>query len=260
MDLQLKDKVILVTGGSKGIGHGISMILAAEGAIPVIIGRDENSMLEVVADIENNGGKASYSMAELTDPEQCRLAVETAVEKYGKIDGVVNNAGINDGVGLENGNYEDFLRSINRNLTHYYLMAHYALPELKKTQGSIVNIGSKTSVTGQGGTSGYAASNGGRNAITREWAVELLPYNIRVNAVIVAECYTPLYDRWIKTFDNPEEKLKSITDKIPLGQRMTTAEEIASTVAFLLSNRSSHTTGQLLFVDGGYTHLDRSIS
>jgi L-fucose dehydrogenase len=260
MDLQLKDKVILVTGGSKGIGHGISVLLAAEGAIPVIIGRDRKSMLEVVADIERSGGKASFAMAELTDPEQCRLAVEITVEKYGKIDGVVNNAGINDGVGLENGNYDDFLRSINRNLTHYYLMAHYALPELKKTQGAIVNIGSKTSVTGQGGTSGYAAANGGRNAITREWAVELLPYKIRVNAVIVAECYTPLYDRWLKTFDNPEEKLKSITDKIPLGQRMTTAEEIASTVAFLLSNRSSHTTGQLLFVDGGYTHLDRSIS
>ena len=260
MDLQLKDKVILVTGGSKGIGHGISILLAAEGAIPVIIGRDESSMLAVVADIVKDGGKASYSMAELTDPEQCRLAVESVVEKYGKIDGVVNNAGVNDGVGLENGNYEDFIKSINRNLTHYYLMAHYALPELKKTQGAIVNIGSKTSVTGQGGTSGYAAANGGRNAITREWAVELLPYNIRVNAVIVAECYTPLYDRWIKTFDNPEEKLKAITDKIPLGQRMTTSEEIASTVAFLLSNRSSHTTGQLLFVDGGYTHLDRSIS
>lgn len=260
MDLQLKDKVILVTGGSKGIGHGISILLAAEGAIPVIVGRDESSMLEVVADIVKDGGKASYSMAELTDPEQCKLAVESVVEKYGKIDGVVNNAGVNDGVGLENGNYEDFIKSINRNLTHYYLMAHYALPELKKTQGAIVNIGSKTSVTGQGGTSGYAAANGGRNAITREWAVELLPYNIRVNAVIVAECYTPLYDRWIKTFDNPEEKLKAITDKIPLGQRMTTSEEIASTVAFLLSNRSSHTTGQLLFVDGGYTHLDRSIS
>jgi L-fucose dehydrogenase len=260
MDLQLKDKVILVTGGSKGIGHGISILLAAEGAIPVIVGRDESSMLAVVADIVKDGGKASYSMAELTDPEQCRLAVESVVEKYGKIDGVVNNAGVNDGVGLENGNYEDFIKSINRNLTHYYLMAHYALPELKKTQGAIVNIGSKTSVTGQGGTSGYAAANGGRNAITREWAVELLPYNIRVNAVIVAECYTPLYDRWIKTFDNPEEKLKAITDKIPLGQRMTTSEEIASTVAFLLSNRSSHTTGQLLFVDGGYTHLDRSIS
>jgi L-fucose dehydrogenase len=260
MDLQLKDKVILVTGGSKGIGHGISVLLAEEGAIPVIIGRDRKSILEVVAEIEKSGGKASFAMAELTDPEQCRNVVESTVEKYGRIDGVVNNAGVNDGVGLENGNYEDFLRSINRNLTHYYLMAHYALPELKKTQGAIVNIGSKTSVTGQGGTSGYAAANGGRNAVTREWAVELLPYNIRVNAVIVAECYTPLYDRWIKTFDNPEEKLKGITDKIPLGQRMTTAGEIANTVAFLLSNRSSHTTGQLLYVDGGYTHLDRSIT
>jgi len=260
MDLQLEDKVILVTGGSKGIGHGISVLLAEEGAIPVIIGRDRKSILEVVAAIEKSGGKASFAMAELTDPEQCKDVVESTVEKYGRIDGVVNNAGVNDGVGLENGNYEDFLRSINRNLTHYYLMAHYALPQLKKTQGSIVNIGSKTSVTGQGGTSGYAAANGGRNAVTREWAVELLPYNIRVNAVIVAECYTPLYDRWIKTFDNPEEKLKGITDKIPLGQRMTTAEEIANTVVFLLSNRSSHTTGQLLYVDGGYTHLDRSIT
>lgn len=260
MDLQLRDKVIIVTGGSKGIGHGISRVLADEGAIPVIVGRDRESILEVVGEIQKSGGKANYAIAELTDPEQCKAAVERTIQEFGRIDGLVNNAGINDGVGLENGNYEDFLRSINRNLTHYYLMAQYALPELKKTQGPIVNIGSKTAVTGQGGTSGYAAANGGRNAITREWAVELLPYNIRVNAVIVAECYTPLYDRWIKTFDNPAEKLKGITDKIPLGQRMTTAEEIANTVAFLLSDRSSHTTGQLLYVDGGYTHLDRAIT
>ena len=138
-------------------------------------------------------------------------------------------------------------------------MAHHVLPELKKNKGAIVNIGSKTSLTGQGGTSGYAAANGGRNALTREWAVELLPYGVRVNAVIVAECYTPLYDKWIKTFDNPEEKLRTITDKIPLENRMTTTEEIADTVAFLLSEKSSHTTGQLIFVDGGYTHLDRAL-
>lgn len=259
MDLHLKEKVILVTGGSKGIGQGISMLLANEGAIPVIVGRNRKSVLEAVSDIEKRGGKAYYALAELTDPEQCKLAVERTIAKFGRIDGLVNNAGVNDGVSLENGNYKDFLRSMDRSLTHYYMMAHYVLPELKKTEGSIVNIGSKTSVTGQGGTSGYAAANGGRNALTREWAVELLPYNIRVNAVIVAECYTPLYDRWIKSFDDPEEKLKSITDNIPLGKRMTTAEEIASTVAFLLSNRSSHTTGQLLYVDGGYTHLDRAI-
>ncbi len=260
MDLHLKDKVIIVTGGSKGIGHGISLVLAQEGAIPVIVGRDKASMEQVVAEIKESGGKAFYTTAELTDPEQCKLAVDRTLAEFGRIDGLVNNAGINDGVGLESGNYADFLQSINRNLTHYYLMAHHALPELKKTEGAIVNIGSKTSVTGQGGTSGYAAANGGRNALTREWAVELLPYNVRVNAVIVAECYTPLYDRWIKTFEDPETKLKGITDKIPLGKRMTTAAEIADTVAFLLSKRSSHTTGQLLYVDGGYTHLDRAIS
>jgi L-fucose dehydrogenase len=134
------------------------------------------------------------------------------------------------------------------------------LPQLKASKGAIVNIGSKTAETGQGGTSAYAASNGGRNALTREWAVELLKYGIRVNAVIVAECYTPLYDKWIQTFPDPQAQLKKINEKIPLGNRMTTAEEIANMVAFLLSERSSHTTGQLVYVDGGYVHLDRALS
>ena len=259
MDLQLKDKVVLVTGGSNGIGNGICAVLANEGAIPVIVGRNRDDVMAAVKNIEDAGNKAYYAFAELTDPEQCKSAVERTVEKFGRIDGLVNNAGVNDGVGLEHGNHADFLQSINRNLTHYYMMAHYALPELKKSKGAIVNIGSKTSVTGQGGTSAYAAANGGRNALTREWAVELLPYNIRVNAVIVAECYTPLYDRWIKTFPDPEKKLESIVAKIPLENRMTTAEEIANMVAFLLSSKSSHTTGQLIFVDGGYTHLDRAL-
>lgn len=259
MDLQLIDKVILVTGGSKGIGNGICNVLAEEGAIPVIIGRNRENVLDALKTIEDKGLKASHAFAELTRPEDCKAAVETVIREFGRIDGLVNNAGINDSVGLEDGSYDAFMGSIKKNLAHYYLMAHYALPELKKTKGAIVNIGSKTSVTGQGGTSGYAASNGGRNALTREWATELLPYSIRVNSVIVAECFTALYEKWINTFPNKEEKLASITDKIPLGKRMTTTQEIADTVAFLLSEKSSHTTGQLLFVDGGYTHLDRSL-
>jgi L-fucose dehydrogenase len=171
----------------------------------------------------------------------------------------VNNAGVNDGVGLENGSYEGFIASLHKNLVHYYLLAHHCLPWLKQSKGAIVNIGSKTAETGQGGTSAYAASNGARNALTREWAVELLPYSIRVNAVIVAECFTPLYAKWIETFDHPQEKLAEITKRIPLEKRMTNAEEIANMVAFLLSEKSSHTTGQLIYVDGGYTHLDRAI-
>lgn len=260
MDSNLKDKVIIVTGGSKGIGLAISQALSNEGAIPYIIGRNKPNIIGVAKEIEKKGGQVGFAFAELTDPEQCKKAVEQVIERFGRIDGLVNNAGVNDGVGLENGSYEDFIASLHKSLVHYYLMAHYALPELKKSKGAIVNIGSKTSVTGQGGTSGYAASNGGRNALTREWAVELLPYGIRVNAVIVAECYTPLYERWINTFSEPEKKLKSITDKIPLGNRMTEASEIANTVVFLLSDLSSHTTGQLIFVDGGYTHLDRALT
>jgi len=255
MDLQLKDKVVIVTGGAKGIGAGITRSLANEGAIPVVIGRNAEDNDAIIKEI----GAGFGITAELTHPDECARAVKEAIEKFGKINGVVNNAGVNDGVGLEKGNYESFVASLHKNLIHYYLIVHHALPELIRNKGSVVNIGSKVADTGQGNTSAYAAANGGRDALTREWAVELLKYGIRVNAVIVAECYTPLYDKWIKTLPNPEETLKKITDKIPLGKRMTTAEEIADMVVFLLSEKSSHTTGQLIYVDGGYTHLDRAL-
>ncbi|HTH83346.1 MAG TPA: SDR family oxidoreductase [Mucilaginibacter sp.] len=259
MDLQLKNKVVIVTGGAKGIGEGIVRLLASEGAIPVIIGRKEVDNLKVADALKAEGYEVFQVAAELTEPEECKKAVDAVIAKYGRIEGLINNAGVNDSVGLEKGNYEDFMRSLHRNVVHYYLMAQYALPELKKSKGNIVNIGSKVAETGQGNTSAYAAANGGRNALTREWAVELLPYGIRVNAVIVAECWTPLYDYFIHTLPNPEEKLKEIVKNIPLGHRMTTCEEIANTVVFLLSEASSHTTGQLIHVDGGYTHLDRVI-
>lgn len=257
MDLLLQDKVIVVTGGAKGIGLGIVEVLAKEGAIPVIVGRSKEDNIEALKKINV---KSFQVVAELSKPAECKKAVDIITKQFSQIDGLVNNAGVNDGVGLEHGDYERFMESLHKNLVHYYLMAHQLLPFLKKSKGSIVNIGSKTAETGQGNTSAYAAANGGRNALTREWAVELLPYGIRVNAIIVAESYTPLYENWINTFPNPEEKLKSITAKIPLEKRMTTTEEIANMAAFLLSEKSSHTTGQLIHVDGGYVHLDRAIS
>jgi L-fucose dehydrogenase len=259
MDLHLQDKVIIVTGGAKGIGLGIAKVLAAEGATPFIIGRNKEDNLKAVDEIKLKGGKAIHAVAELTSPAACEQAVATAVQQCGKIDGLVNNAGVNDGVNLEDGSYERFMESLHKNLVHYYLVAHYALPLLIKSKGAIVNISSKTAETGQGGTSAYAAANGGRNALTREWAVELLKYGIRVNAIIVAESWTPLYEKWIQTLPNPEEKLREITSRIPLEHRMTTPEEIGNTVAFLLSKKSSHTTGQLIHVDGGYVHLDRAL-
>ncbi len=260
MDLDLRDKVVIVTGGAKGIGRGIALVLAAEGAIPVIVGRKGFDNQLVVDEIAKFGGTAGQVIAELSNPQECEKAVKEVISKFGRINALVNNAGVNDGVGLENGNYADFMASLHRNVVHYYLMAHYALPELKKSKGAVVNISSKTAETGQGNTSAYAAANGGRNALTREWAVELLKYGIRVNAVVVAECWTPAYSAWIKTLDNSEEKLSEITSMIPLENRMTSAEEIANAVVFLLSERSSHTTGQIIHVDGGYVHLDRALA
>ena len=260
MDLKLKDKVIIVSGRAKGIGAGIVKVLSGEGAIPVILGRNREDNMEMVESIEDHGGKAFQFVAELSDPDVCEKAVKEIMVKFGRIDGLVNNAGVNDGIGLENGNYDKFMDSLHKNLVHYYLLAHHALPALIKSKGAIVNITSKTAETGQGNTSAYAAANGGRNALTREWAVELLKYGIRVNAIVVAECWTPQYEKWIETLANAKEKLKEITSKIPLENRMTTAEEIANTTAFLLSVRSSHTTGQLIHVDGGYVHLDRALA
>jgi L-fucose dehydrogenase len=260
MDLHLSNKIIVVSGGAKGIGKGIVAALAREGAIPVIIGRNEADNHSCLQELSSQGLRAGQVAAELSEPGQCEKAITHVLDTYGKIDGLVNNAGRNDGVGLEHGNYAAFLQSLHRNLVHYYLLAHYALPALIKSKGAIVNITSKTAETGQGNTSAYAAANGGRNALTREWAVELLKYGIRVNAVAVAECWTPQYADWIKTLPDPEKSLADITSRIPLENRMTTAEEIANMAVFLLSDVSSHTTGQIIHVDGGYVHLDRALA
>ncbi len=256
MDLHLANKVILVTGGARGIGAAIVRLLSEEGAVPVIIDKDAEAGKKLVASISS---KVRLVPANLYSAESCERVVAEVVTHFGRIDGLVNNAGVNDGIGLEKGSPSRFLESFTNNAGHYYYMAHYCLPHLKESIGSIVNISSKTALTGQGNTSGYAGAKGAILAFTREWAVELLPYRIRVNSIIPAEVWTPMYESWIQSFPKPADKLNSINARIPLENRMTTPEEIANMVVFLLSDRASHITGQWLHIDGGYVHLDRAI-
>ncbi|MBD0823792.1 SDR family oxidoreductase [Aestuariibaculum marinum] len=260
MDLHLKDKVVVVTGaaGIKGsIGETIVQRLADEGAIPVIVCRNDRGF-GYEKELQERGVDSIFVKTDLTDPGQIEAAVETIAEKYGRIDALINNVGVNDGAGLD-ASIDDFMWSLKLNLVSFFAMTKYCLPYIKASKGNILNIGSKVGMTGQGGTSGYAASKGGVLGLTREWAVDLIKEGIRVNAIIIAESWTPAYDNWIKTLENGEEKLQSIVKKIPLENRMTTPEEIADTCLFTISDRSSHTTGQFIFVDGGYVHLDRSL-
>jgi L-fucose dehydrogenase len=260
MDLQLKGKVVLVTGGAKGIGAAITRGCAREGAIPVLLDKDAEAGKQLQADLQKSGVSCGLICTDLLPPGNCAAAVEEALRDFGRLDVLVNNAGINDNVGLERGDPQKFLRSLELNLLHYYNIAHYALPALKKSQGCIINVASKVAMTGQGGTSGYAAAKGAILALTREWAAELLPYGIRVNALLPAEVMTPLYKQWLSGFPDPEEKLKLITTKIPLGKRMTEPDEIAAMALFLMSPQAGHVTGQHVLVDGGYVHLDRALT
>ncbi|MDH3649028.1 MAG: SDR family oxidoreductase, partial [Saprospiraceae bacterium] len=228
MNLNLAEKVVIVTGGSKGIGEAITRTLVMEGAIPVVATRSEQATVSLTRELESEGLTLHSVLGDLEDAEFCRSVVFSAITRFGRIDGIVNNAGINDGVGLEDGP-DAFRQSIRRNLNHYYDLVHFALPHLKISKGSIVNISSKVAVTGQGRTSGYAAAKGAQLALTREWAAALLPYSIRVNAILPAEVMTPLYRRWLdSTFQDPAGKEEEIRAKIPLEKRMTTAQEIAS--------------------------------
>lgn len=255
MDLGLKGKVVVVTGGAAGIGRAISEDLAAEGAIPVVFARRAPDP-DWLAGL---GPRAGWVEVELSSDDGCRNAVAEARSRFGPVYGLVNNAGSNDGVGIEAGP-DAFRASLDRNLVHYYTLVHLLAEDIKAAQGAIVNISSKTAVTGQGNTSAYVAAKAAQLGLTREWAAAFAPHGVRVNAVIPAEVMTPLYDRWLQTFDDPKAKLAEITARIPLGQRMTEAAEIAAMTVFALSDRARHLTGQWLFVDGGYTHLDRALA
>lgn len=255
MDLHLAAKPVIVTGGGAGIGAAICLLLAHERAIPVLFERNPlGAAFE--AKLRAAQPRSLYFQLDVRDDDACAKAVSSTVRALGGIHGLVNNAGANDHIGLDAG-AEAFSTSLQLNLVSTYRMAHLCLPHLRTSRGAIVNIASKTAVTGQGGTSAYVAAKAGLLGLTREWALELARDGIRVNCVIPAEVMTPMYASELARTPDPAAAKARIERHIPLGQRMTSADEIARAVVFHLSDAAGHTTGQWLFVDGGYTHLDR---
>jgi L-fucose dehydrogenase len=258
MELSLRDKVVAVTGGAKGIGEAVVRGCAQEGALPVIVDRDDRAVRELQNSLLQIGVKSEAVIVDLMDTANSSSAVQAVATQLGHIEALVNNAGTNDGVGLDRGSPELFVASLQKNLVHYFTITQALLPALKASKGSIVNIGSKIAMTGQGGTSGYAAAKGAILELTTAWAEELAPYGVRVNTVVPAEVATPQYMSWLSRFENPQGELSKISARVPLGHRLTHPSEIAAMVVFLLSSRCS-VNGQNICVDGGYVHLDRAV-
>ena len=241
MNLELQDKVVLISGGAKGIGEAITRSFAAEGAIPCILGRNREEASALVGDLEANDKRADSFLCEMTDGISVRDAASSILTKYGRIDCVVNNAGVNDGVGLRAG-VDDFRASLEKNVIHCFVLVQACLDALIASRGSIVNIGTKCATTGQGGTSGYVAAKGALNAATKALSLEVASRGITVNAVAPGIITTGMTS---SAFD-----AATIANLVPM-KRAGTVDEVASLVAFLASRQAAYISGQIISINGG---------
>jgi L-fucose dehydrogenase len=257
MDLGLKNKIVVVTDCSTVIGKTICNSLANEGAIPFIVGKNDKEILRIVSNIKLRGGTASYAIANPTDPDECQIAVETAFQEFGKINGLVNCFGLHEGTKTGTSDYDEF---INENLIKNFAFVQHCLPLLKHSLGAIVNVDFKSSIDSYGKSTGYSSGGVWRDEISKEWASLLFRFGVKFNSLILAKSMAPGFEQSSKKRSNIENKTKEIFNHMTLGSKSTTPGKVANMTLFLLSGKSKHVNGQLIYVDGGSILLDRAIN
>jgi len=252
---RLDGKVALITGATSGIGRSAAILFAEEGAEVVVAGRRRDKGTELVDSIKRRGGEAHYVQGDVSKASDCERIVRAAVEKYGKLDIVLNNAGIVHVARVTDTSEADWDRVLDVNLKGVFLVSKYAIPEmLKAGGGSIVNTGSIYGNLGAGSYAAYCASKGGVLNLTRALAIEYADKNIRINCVSPGSVMTEMLEQEIKIWgsDNPELQKEKFAQMQP-NRRIASPEEVAKVVLFLASDDASYMTGANVDVDGGYS-------
>jgi len=245
-------RVALVTGAASGIGEATARRFAEERAAVLLVDIEEHGA-EIAEDITNAGGTAAFFQADVADSEQVAACVASAIDHFGKLTTLVNNAGIILSKGFSDTRVEDWDRVQAVNLRAPFLGLRAAAPYLRSSSnGSVVNVASIHSHATIEGLSAYAASKSGILGLTRSAALDLAPFGVRVNAVCPGTIHTGMTDAWLGSVADPDAAMKRIVDKQPLG-RIGTPNEVASAIVFLASPEASFITGAALFVDGGVT-------
>jgi NAD(P)-dependent dehydrogenase (short-subunit alcohol dehydrogenase family) len=249
--MKLRDTVSIITGGSKGIGLGCARVFARHGGTVVLAARGQQDGRQAEEELAAAGRRALFVPCDVTVELQVRQLVETAVERFGRLDCLVNNAGWHPpAMDLERTSVEDFERLLRLNLTSAFIGCKYAVPHLRRTRGSIINMSSEVALIGQAQAPGYVTTKAGQLGLTRALALDLAADGVRVNAVCPAGVMTPLMREWAQTEYDPEAALRTVDSWHPLG-RMATAEEIGEVCAFLASAEAAFVTGQTICPDGG---------
>lgn len=250
--MRFQDKVAIVTGGAKGIGAGCVKILSKEGGNVAILDIDSQASEQLCHEINEQGrGRAFFIPCDISNREQLKGAIDEAANQWGRLDCLVNNAGIHPPATTLEATTPELLHKVFQvNFDSTFFACQFALPHLKKSRGTIINMSSMTAVLGQKHSTAYAASKGAQLSFTKALAIELGPDGIRVNAVLPSNVDTPLMLEWANTLEDPDSALQQIADLQVFG-RMASIEEIGRVVLFLATEDSSFVTGQGIEVEGG---------